>query len=157
MAASFSPTSISAPGSGQSTLTLSATTGVAAGAYTVSITAAGGGVTQNTKITVNVPGLVLSANPTSVTLHPGGKATVTLTTQVVAGFNAALALSVSGAPKGVTASLSPQSIAAPGSGTSTLTLTRSSTASVGNSNLTVTATGGGVTKTVSIAVSITTN
>jgi len=157
MTASFSPASISAPGSGRSTLTLSATTGVAAGAYTVSITAAGGGVTQTGKITVNVPGFVLSATSSAVSLHPGGKVTVTLTTQAVAGFNAALALSVTGAPRGVTASLSPQSLTAPGSGTSTLTVTRGSTASVGSSTLTVAATGGGVTKTVTVALSVTSN
>jgi len=153
--ASFAPASLASPGSGQSTLTLSATTGVAAGAYSVSITATGGGVTQTTKITVNVPSFVLSASPTAVTLHPGGNATVTLTAQPIAGFNATLALSVTGVPKGVTASLSSQTVAAPGS--STLTLTRTSTASVGAARLTITATGGGMTKTVTIAVSVTSN
>jgi subtilase family serine protease len=157
MTASFAPSRIPSPGSGTSTLTFSAASGVAAGAYTVSITATGGGITQTARITVNVPGFTISASTSTVSLRPGGKATVTVTAQAVAGFKAALALSVSGVPKGVTASLSTQTIAAPGNGASTLSLTRTSAATVGASKLTLTAVGGGVTKTVTVTLNVTSN
>jgi hypothetical protein len=58
-------------------------------------------------------------------------------------------------PSGVTASLSPTSIAAPGNGSSTLTFNASSTAATGNFNVTVTATGGSITHTATIALSVT--
>jgi pseudomonalisin len=54
--ASFSPSSISAPGSGTSTLTLTAGASTAPGAYTVTITGTGGGATHTTAISFTVTG-----------------------------------------------------------------------------------------------------
>src|SRR5215470_11040383 len=96
----------------------------------------------------------LSASSTSLSLTQGNSASTTISTAATGGFNSAITLSASGLPAGVTASLSPTSIAAPGNGSSTLTFSASSTAATGTSNVTVTATGGGVTHTTTIALTI---
>jgi hypothetical protein len=52
--ASFSPTSIAAPGSGSSTMTINTTSSTAAGTYAVTITGSGGGTTHTTTLTLTV-------------------------------------------------------------------------------------------------------
>jgi uncharacterized membrane protein len=158
--ASFSPSSIAAPGSGSSTLTLTASSTATTGSATVTVTATGGGATHTATITLSVtsaatPDFAVSASPASVSIAQGASGSSTISTTVSGGFNAAVALSASGLPSGVTASFSPTSIAAPGSGSSTLTLTASSTATTGTSNVTVTATGGGVTHTAVVSLTVT--
>ncbi|HEV2961705.1 MAG TPA: alkaline phosphatase family protein, partial [Candidatus Angelobacter sp.] len=96
----------------------------------------------------------LAASPTSLSVNQGSSGSTTISTTVTGGFNAAVSLSVSGLPSGVTASFNPASIAAPGSGSSTLTFSASSTATAGTTNVTVTATGGGVTHTTTVALTI---
>ncbi|HEX3527521.1 MAG TPA: hypothetical protein VH988_10660 [Thermoanaerobaculia bacterium] len=156
--ATFSPTSIAAPGSGSSTLTLGAGT-AAAGTYTVTITGTGGGKTHSTTVSFTVttttsPDFALFVSPTSVSTASGSASTATASTTVSGGFNAAVALSISGVPTGATAAFSPTSIAAPGSGSSTLTLT-TGTAAAGTYNLTITGTGGGKTHTAALTWTIT--
>ena len=101
------------------------------------------------------PDFVLSASPGSVSVTQGGSATSTISTAGAGGFNSAVSLSVSGLPAGVTATLSPSSIAAPGNGSSTLTFNASSTAGTGTFNVTVTASGGGITHTAIVALGVT--
>jgi hypothetical protein len=52
--AAFLPSSFAAPGSGQSTLTISAASSAAAGTYPITITASGGGISRNTQVTLTV-------------------------------------------------------------------------------------------------------
>jgi hypothetical protein len=156
--ATFSPTSIAAPGSGSSTLTLRPGT-AAAGTYTVTITGTGGGKTHTTTVSFTVtttssPDFSLSVSPSSVSTASGSASTATVSTTVSGGFNSAVALSISGVPSGATAAFSPTSIAAPGSGSSTLTLT-TGTAAAGTYNLTVTGSGGGKTHTAAVTWTIT--
>lgn len=158
--ASFSAASIPAPGSGSSTLTFTASSTAATGTTNVTVTATGGGVTHTTTVALTVtstatPDFTVSASPTSLSVVQGTSGSSSISTTVSGGFNAAISLSASGLPSGVTASFNPASIAAPGSGSSTLTLTASSTATTGTSNVTVTATGGGVTHTATIALTVT--
>jgi hypothetical protein len=101
------------------------------------------------------PDFVLSTSPGSVSVAQGGSTTSKISTTVAGGFNSAISLSVSGLPSGVTASLSPTSIAAPGNGSSTLTFNAAGAAATGNFNVTVTATGGSITHTATIALSVT--
>ena len=155
MTSSFSPTSIAAPGSGTSKLTLSAASSVPPSTYSLVITANGGGVKQTAALTVNVPGFTLSASTTTASLPPSKKASVTLTARALGGFNSTIGVSVSGLPSGVSASFIPQSVAAPGNGSSTLTLNRGSGAGVGTSKLTVSTAGGGITRTVTVTLSLT--
>ena len=150
----FSSASIAAPGSGSSTLTLLVGSTAKAGVTTVTIAAVGGGATktQTFSLTVLPSSFTLTRSATSVTVAAGGTAAVTLTTALVNGFKAAVALKASTLPRGVTAKFVPASIASPGSGTSTLTLSVASGTAAGTCNLTVTATGGSVTQTQVISV-----
>ena len=116
--------------------------------------AALGNLTQCFTFTAT-PTFSLTANPASVSARDGANVTTPITVAVANGFSAAVALSASGLPTGVTAAFSPASIAAPGSGASTLTLTASSSAPVGSYAVTVTGVGGGVTQTVSLTLAVT--
>ena len=155
--ASFAPSSIPAPGSGTSTLTLAAASGTVSGSYNLTITAVGGGVTKTQPISLVVlppPSFTLALNATSTTVARGGSTVTRLSSTVSNGFQSAVALSLSGLPKGLTASFAPSSIASPGSGNSTLTLAATIGTATGSYNLTVTATGGGVAKTQPLAVQV---
>jgi hypothetical protein len=158
--ASFSPTSIAAPGSGSSTLTFTASSTATTGTFNTTVSATGGGITHTTVIPVTVnaataPNFTLSASPTSLSVAAGSSGSSTISTTVSGGFNSAVSLSASGLPSGVTAAFNPTSIAAPGSGSSTLTFTASSTATAGTSTITINASGGGVSHSTTISLTIT--
>ena len=102
------------------------------------------------------PAFAISASPASVSVPQGNTGTSTITTSVSGGFDSAVALTASGAPTGVTVSLSPTSIAAPGSGTSTLSMVVASTTAAGTYTITVSGTGGGITHTATVALTVTT-
>ena len=158
--ASFSPSSIAAPGSGSSTLAINVGASTAAGTYTVTVTGKGGGVTETASLTLTVgsgstPSFTISASPTSVSVVQGNNGTSTITTIVSGGFNSAIALSASGQPTGVTVGFNPTPIAAPGSGTSTMTMTVASTTATGTYTITVTGTGGGITHTATVSLTVT--
>jgi hypothetical protein len=145
----FSKASIAAPGSGVSTLTFSAAKTVAAGTYSVIITATGGGITHPQSLAINVPGFTLTTAKAAVSLDAGAKTSIALTTRALGGFTSLVKLSLSGAPAGVSVSLSPQP-----DGSSVLTITRGPTAKAATSNIIVTATGGGMTKTSRISITV---
>ncbi len=105
--------------------------------------------------TTQTPAFTISASPSSLTVAAGSSGNSTITTTVSGGFNAAVALTSSGAPTGVTVGFSPTSIAAPGSGTSTATFTVASTTTAGTYNITITGTGGGLTHTTTVSLTVT--
>jgi len=156
---SFNPTSIAAPGSGTSTMNMAVGSTTATGTYTITVTGTGGGVTHTATVTltVTVPAnanFTLSASPTTITVVRGNSGTSTITSTIANGFNAAVALSATGQPAGVTVSFSPTSIAAPGSGTSTMKITVSSRASTGSHTITITGTGGGKTNKTTVTLTV---
>jgi subtilase family serine protease len=112
-------------------------------------------VTHWGEATAPAPGFQLSAAQSSAALTAGaGSATVGLSVNVSGGFNAPVGLSVTGLPAGVTATFSPDSLAAPGSGSSVLTLTASANARAQASSLIITAAGGGATKTAALNLTV---
>ena len=148
----FNPNSIAAPGSGTSIMTIAVASTVVTGTYPITVTAAGGGITHTTAVSLTVTAGVsgtftISVSPTSGFLDKGQSGSVTVTTTVSGGFDSAISLSATGQPSGVTITFSPTSISAPGSGTSTMNLTVSTSTKIGTYPITITGTGGGVTKT----------
>ncbi len=101
------------------------------------------------------PAFSIFASPGSVSVVQGKSGTSTITTTASGGFDSAIGLTASGEPTGVTVSLSPTSIAAPGSGSSTLTMTVASTTVAGTYTITVTGTGGGITHTATVSLTVT--
>ncbi|MGW7100938.1 glycosyl hydrolase family 18 protein [Streptomyces sp. NPDC054883] len=81
----------------------------------------------------------VSVAPGSASVAPGGTATATVATTVVSGPAQSLALTVTGAPAGVTATLTPATVTAGGS--ARLTITVAASAVPGGYPLTITATG----------------
>ncbi|MEV7095296.1 glycosyl hydrolase family 18 protein [Amycolatopsis sp. NPDC051045] len=86
----------------------------------------------------SVPGndFSLATNPASAAVDPGGSASATVSTAVTAGSAQPVTLSVTGAPAGVTASVSPGSVTAGGS--ATLSVSTTAAAVPGSYPLTVT-------------------
>jgi hypothetical protein len=89
----------------------------------------------------SVPGndFSLAASPASAAVNPGASATATVSTAVTSGSAQPVTLSVTGAPAGVTASVSPGSVTAGGS--ATLSVSTTPAAVPGTYPLTVTGTG----------------
>jgi kumamolisin len=155
----FNPTSIAAPGSGTSSVTLTVASNTVAGTYPITITGTGGGVTQTAKISLTVtalppPAFTISVSPTSLSITQGSTGHVTVTTSVSGGFSAPVSLAASALPSGVTGSFNPTSIAAPGSGTSTYTLTVSKTARTGTSKITLTGKSGTTSHTTTFTLDV---
>ena len=101
------------------------------------------------------PNFSISASPSSVSVVQGNSGSSTITAAVSGGFNAAIALSASGQPNGVTVSFSPTSIASPGSGTSTMSMTVASLTATGTYTITITGTGGGLVQTTTVSLTVT--
>ncbi len=101
-----------------------------------------------------------TAKPASLTVAAGalvvsqGQSGTTNVTTVANGLNAAVALTISGLPTGVTATLSSTSVAAPGSGTVTLKLAVAANATAGTYSVTVKAAGGSQTSTTTFSLTI---
>jgi kumamolisin len=101
------------------------------------------------------PNFSISASPTSVSVVQGANGSSTISTAVVDGFNAAIALTASGQPTGVTVTFNPTSIAAPGSGSSTMSMAVAATTATGAYTITITGTGGGITQKTTVALTVT--
>ncbi|MFG3104242.1 carbohydrate binding domain-containing protein [Streptomyces sp. NPDC048182] len=82
----------------------------------------------------------VALSPTTASVDPGGSATATVRTSVASGSAQSVALTVSGAPAGVTATVSPTSVTAGGS--ATLTVKSAASTTPGSYPLTVTGTAG---------------
>jgi hypothetical protein len=106
-------------------------------------------------VTVPTPTFTMTTGETTATAAIGGSTTVIVSITPQNGFQSAVTLSVTGLPKGVTATFAPSTIASAGSGSSTLMLVTSSSASTGTVNLTAKATGGGVTQTKALSLTVT--
>jgi uncharacterized membrane protein len=154
--ASFSPATISSPGSGTSTMSISTSSSTLADTYDVTVTGSGGGKSHAATIFLAVwSGFALSASPTSLSVTAGGGASSQITTAVSGGFSSGISLSASGLPAGATASFSPATISSPGSGTSTMSISTSSSTPAGTYTVTVTGSGGGKSHAATISLAVT--
>ncbi len=100
------------------------------------------------------PNFALASSPAALSVAQGSTATSTITVQAVNGFGGTVNLraTVLGLPAGVTASLSPASVTAPGA--STLNVSTTNSAASPNILIVVTGTGGGLTQTVYIKLAV---
>lgn len=93
------------------------------------------------------PTLTLGVSPSAVSIVQGGQGTAQLTTTIGGGFNSAVSLTsqMSPAPVGMSVTLNPTSVPAPGAGTSVVMVTTSNSTPVGSYPISFTAAGGGLT------------
>jgi subtilase family serine protease len=101
----------------------------------------------------STPGYSLSASPGSVSIVQGNSGSSTITSTVSGGFSGTVTLAASGAPSGVTITLSPTSIS--GAGSSTMSIAVASTAATGTYTITVSGTSGSTTETTTVSLTIT--
>ncbi|MFD8780710.1 M28 family peptidase [Kitasatospora sp. NPDC059599] len=94
----------------------------------------------------------LSLGPASGSVQPGASTTATVGTALTSGTAQSVGLSVSGAPSGVTATVSPSSVQTGSS--ATLTLSASSGAPAGTYVITVTGTAGAATHTAQYTLTV---
>lgn len=151
----FNPPSITAPGTGSSTLNFAVGSTVAPGTYSLTVTGTGGGATKTATVTLTItavpPSFTISASPNSLTLSRGGSGTSTISATVTQG-TPTIALAVSGQPKNVNVSFSPTSIT--GTTTSTMTVKAVGKAASGSYTLTITGSASGVNNTTTVGLTI---
>ena len=145
--ASFSPN----PTTGNSILTLTASSSTPLGQSVVTVTGTSGSVSATTTINLGVfaPTFTLSSGG-SVSIGQGSSGTAYVYVNPQYGFTGSVALSVAGLPSGVTTLWTPN----PTNGTSTLTLSVSNSAPAGQYNLTVTGVYGSRTSTTTLTLGI---
>jgi pseudomonalisin len=98
------------------------------------------------------PSFQVASSANSLSVTAGSNNSVTLTVTVSGGFNATVALSVTGLPSGVTAAFTPATLSAPGSGSSVLELTAIRSAKAGVYSVTVSATSGATRQQMPLSV-----
>lgn len=146
-----------ADGATTGTLTLTATSAAAATTTPVNITltASGTGVTaQTATVALSVaaaatPGFTLTAAPAALSATAGQGGTSTVTLARTGNFTGDIALTVTGAPAGVTATLSPATLTGTGA-TSTLTIASTGATVPGTYNLTVRGNSAGQTERTAV-------
>ena len=143
-------------------LTLSSSNSVALGTTVLTVTGTSGKVTSTTtfSLTISPPSISISGPPNlGIGMGQGTTISTPLSIYGQNGFSGNVALSVSGLPSGVTASISPNpaTLTSTSSGVnSTLTLTASSSAATGIFAVTVTATSGKITSTTTFPLTVST-
>jgi outer membrane protein assembly factor BamB len=146
----FDTTSIALPG----LLTISAATSPATlpGTYEVEVRGVSGAVTRTARLKLEVGGYNLTTPQATQRVTAGGNTSFTVNVESVLGFTGNVALTVSTPPSGVTAALTPASLAAPGA--ATLNVTTATSTTPGSYPLTVTGTSGGITRMVDLTLEV---
>ncbi|MFZ0806014.1 MAG: hypothetical protein WAN03_07515 [Candidatus Sulfotelmatobacter sp.] len=98
----------------------------------------------------HAPGVSLSSAPAAVALQQNASGSVTINVNTTGGFSGSVALTVSGLPTGVTASLSPAST----NSQSTLTFNVSASAPTGTATITINGTSGSFSPTTQISLAV---
>ncbi len=153
-AAFTTATGTTASGAG-STLTLTAGSAAKAGTTNITITGTGGGVTKSVTVALTVtaqPICNFGTSPTLLSLTAGQSSSASLTCTVTQGsFTTPLAVSVSGAPTGMTLQ-APTSLT-PGS-TASLGLTTALSTAAGTYKLALSVSGSGYTQSITLPVTV---
>ena len=146
----FTPAILISPGSGTSTLKITATSSAKPGVYAATVAASSGSVKHSCSLSVTIapaPTFTLAPSSSSISVARSASKTLTLRTTPNSTFNADLTLTVSGLPAGVTAQFLPASvISAPGAGSTGITFSAAANVAPKSYTATLAATGGGITK-----------
>lgn len=141
----FAPTTL-ASDENTSTLTLSATAGAPSGSATVTLRASGTDV-QSESATINVvvgtavPGsFTLLVTPATLSVNRGGSTTATVAIDRLGGYSGAVAVTISGFPNGIFATVTPPTISA---GNAIINIQLDNSVAGGSYTATVTAVGEG--------------
>jgi hypothetical protein len=143
---------------GQTSATVAALTSPVAAATTVAITALYGDTVAGTSLTVAAPEtkapFSVALHPATIKIAPGKSGSVKVITKVTAGYSNALQLTVSNVPDGVTVTLDPPVIPAPGAGTSVANITVSGSVADGTYSLQVTASDGQTSESAKLTLKV---
>jgi hypothetical protein len=140
---------------GTSTLTVFIPANASPGTYPLKINGYSGGVHSTATASLSViapPDFSVAASPSSQTVTAGGTTSYTITTAWLNGFSGSITLSVAGLPPGLTASLSPTSVAAGSS--SVLTLASTTATAAGTYTIPVTGTSGALSHTTNLTITV---
>jgi hypothetical protein len=138
---SISPSSVSPPYN-PSTLSVSSTSSLAPGNYTITITGTDGTLTHTTTAILVVTDFTISATPATQTIKKGGSTTYKATVAALNGFGGVITFSVTGLPANTTGTFNPTKVT--GKGASTLTIVSTKKSPVGTYTLNITGTSGSV-------------
>ncbi|MDD5453461.1 MAG: hypothetical protein PHZ21_04190 [Candidatus Bipolaricaulis sp.] len=153
MTAKFDPVKTTTTGT-ETTLTLTVGDAVAVQKYTLKVVATSGKTKKEVPLEVTVlvkPDFTLATVPASLTVKAGASGTVTINLTRNATMTGPIALTLEGAPAGVTGTFNPASVTA---ATSTLTFNVATTAAGGVYSLTVRGKGDGVDKTAVVKLTV---
>ena len=154
---SFNPQPIPAPGNGSSSMTITVGGNTPPGTYPITVTGNGGGIQQNTTVTLTVfipPNFTISASPPSLSIAQGNQGTSTIATTIVGSFNSSISLSASGLPTGTSVSFNPQPIPPPGNGSSSMIISVGNNTPLGTYPITVTGNGGGIQQNTTVTLTV---
>ena len=153
----LSAASIASPGSGSVTLKLTASSSITPGTYTLTVTGTGGSQTSKATISVIVPTptFAVATTASSLTVQAGNSGSIPVSTTPQNGFSAAIALTATGLPSGVTAAFTPASVTGATAGASTLKVTVASSAAAGTYTVTIKGTSGSLATTATFSLIIT--
>ncbi len=142
---------------GQSSATVDVSASQVKNARTVAISAVYLDSVAGTSLSVapaTVSGFIVVVQPSRVTMAPGKSASAKVITKVAAGYDHALQLKVSNVPTGVSVSLVPAVIPAPGTGTAIVHITVANTVAPGIYSMVVRASDGKITQTAGLSLTV---
>lgn len=152
---SISPSSVGPPYN-PSTLSVSTTSSIALGTYTITITGSDGTLTHTTTVTLVVAGVAdfsISVSPASLSMKRSSFGTYTASVTAVNGFNGVVTLSVSGLPANTTGTFNPASVT--GHGNSHLNIATTKKTPTGTFTLTIKGTSGSLSHSKTVTLTVT--
>ena len=148
-------------GSGNPTITLTASSSTAVGTYSVTVNGLSGTLSNAATFSLDVSGsdttadFSLAASPASQTVTAGNSTSFTVNVGAVNSFSGTVGLVESGMPAGMLASCNPSSITA--SGSCTLTVSTTSSTAAGTYTLSITGTSGSEIHSTQVSVTVNAN
>ena len=150
------PATLSIP-PGQTSATVAASTSPVRADTTVAISALYGDTVAGTSLSIAPAAksvFTVAVQPSTVTITPGHSGSTKVTTKVTNGYDQALQLTVLKVPAGVSVTLTPPVIPAPGAGTSKAKITVSKSAAPGTYSLRVKASDGTTSHSATLTLNV---